>query len=129
MVSIKVYDYVHGKSAISYDDGYRCLQDILTYVDKEDVSLDFSGVDFVITAFLNPVIGDLILKKGAGIMGKIRIINANENTIKKIKMDHIHLVDINDFLYYQYCVTKKINFYSFDTDFNGLNASEYIHIV
>ena len=86
MVSIKVYDYVHGKSAISYDDGYRCLQDILTYVDKEDVSLDFSGVDFVITAFLNPVIGDLILKKGAGIMGKIRIINANETTIKKIKM-------------------------------------------
>jgi hypothetical protein len=44
-------------------------------------------------------------------------------------MDHIHLVDINDFLYYQYCVTKKINFYSFDADFNGLNASEYIHIV
>lgn len=128
MVSIKVYDYVHGKSAISYDDGYRCLQDILTYVDKEDVSLDFSGVDFVITAFLNPVIGDLILKKGAGIMGKIRIINANENDVTDI-MDHIHLVDINDFLYYQYCVTKKINFYSFDADFNGLNASEYIHIV
>ena len=44
-------------------------------------------------------------------------------------MDHIHLVDINDFLYYQYCVTKKINFSSFDADFNGLNASEYIHIV
>ena len=44
-------------------------------------------------------------------------------------MNHIHLVDINDFLYYQYCVTQKVKFYSLDTDFNGLNASEYIHVV
>ena len=50
------------------------------------MELDFNGVNFVITAFLNPVIGDLILEKGNEVMKKIRIVNANDNIIQKIKM-------------------------------------------
>ena len=40
----------------------------------------------MITAFLNPVIGDLILENGEDIMKKIDIKNANLSTIEKIKM-------------------------------------------
>ena len=86
MRTFKIHDYVNGESATSYDDGVRCLQEILPVVDSEDVELDFEGVSFVITAFLNPVIGDLILSKGGDVMKRIRISNANDNIIQKIKM-------------------------------------------
>ena len=55
-------------------------------VKSENVILDFTGIDYVITAFLNPVIGDLILENGEDIMKKIDIKNANLSTIEKIKM-------------------------------------------
>ena len=50
------------------------------------MNLDFSGINYVITAFLNPVIGDLILEEGDAVMKNIGIKNANESIIKKIKM-------------------------------------------
>lgn len=84
---LKIFDYVKGDTATSYENGRQCLEKILEIVDEcETIQLDFSGVEFVITAFLNPVIGDLILEKGASVMKKISIENANENTIQKIKM-------------------------------------------
>lgn len=86
MALIKVYDYVNGDTATSYNDGKRCLEAILRVIDSDEVQLDFQNVEFVITAFLNPIIGDLILEKGDGIMKKISILNANPNTIQKIKM-------------------------------------------
>lgn len=84
--NIKIADYVNGDTATSYEDGKRCLETILKVIDANTVRLDFSGVNFVITAFLNPIIGDLILTKGESIMKKIEIINANPNIIKKIKL-------------------------------------------
>ena len=86
MTTIRIYDFVNGESATSYDEGIRCLQAILPIIDTDDVELDFNGVNFVITAFLNPVIGDLILETGNEVMKKIRIVNANDNIIQKIKM-------------------------------------------
>lgn len=84
---IKISDFTKGDTATSYENGRQCLERILAVIDEHDkIALDFSGVDFVITAFLNPVIGDLILEKGESIMKKISIINANENTIQKIRM-------------------------------------------
>lgn len=84
---VKISDYTKGDTATSYENGRQCLEQILTVIDEHDkIELDFSGVDFVITAFLNPVIGDLILKKGPSVMKKVSIINANANTIQKIKM-------------------------------------------
>ena len=86
MALIKIFDYVKGDTATSYNDGKRCLEEILRVIDDDEVQLDFQNVEFVITAFLNPIIGDLILEKGDGIMKKISILNANPNTIQKIKM-------------------------------------------
>ena len=87
MKEIMVKQYIEGDTAVSYEDGKKCLKDILQYLDQgEKVNLDFSGIDNVITVFLNPVIGDLILERGDGIMKNIGIKNANESIIKKIKI-------------------------------------------
>lgn len=82
---IKIRDYTKDDTAMSYEDGQRCLKDILAVIDHEKVVLDFTDINYVITAFLNPVIGDLMLQKGTGVMKKIEIMNATESTVKKIK--------------------------------------------
>lgn len=87
MKEIMMKQYIEGDTAVSYEDGKKCLKDILQYLGEgEKVVLDFAGIDYVITAFLNPVIGDLILEKGDGVMKLIAIKNANESIIKKIKL-------------------------------------------
>lgn len=81
---IFIRDYTNSDTAISYEDGKRCLDDILNYIENDVVTLDFKGINFVITAFLNPVIGDLILQKGPSVMQKISINNASNAIIEKI---------------------------------------------
>lgn len=85
-MKIRIYDIVQGDTAVSYEDGKECLRQVMNVIDRENVILDFEKVGYVITAFLNPVIGDLILKKGQDIMKKIEIENANKNIIEKIKI-------------------------------------------
>lgn len=41
----------------------------------------------------------------------------------------LHLIDMNDYLYYQHCVAKKIDFYTFDGDFANLGAVPQVHIL
>ena len=48
--------------------------------------MDFSGIEYVITAFLNPIIEDLILERGYDVMKHIAITNVNESIVKKIKL-------------------------------------------
>ncbi|MEE1230950.1 MAG: STAS-like domain-containing protein, partial [Phascolarctobacterium sp.] len=61
-MTILVKDIVGSETAIAYDDGVKCLDLVLESLEKDgSVELDFQGVEFVITAFLNPVIGDLII--------------------------------------------------------------------
>ena len=85
-MTLKVYDYVQNDTAVSYDDGKKCYDEIIKVIDNENVIIDFANIKFVITAFLNPLIGDLILQKGTNIMAKVSIKNANENIIDKIKI-------------------------------------------
>lgn len=86
-MNILIKDIVNSQTAIAYDDGVKCLKLVLQALDKDDiVTLDFKGVNFVITAFLNPVIGDLIIEKGPEVMQKIKIENATRNIIEKIKI-------------------------------------------
>ena len=86
MRKILIKNYIDGDTAVSYDDGKKCQKDIIESLDRDEkVILDFSGIDYVITAFLNPVIGDLILQRGNNVMKCIAINNANAMTIQKIK--------------------------------------------
>ena len=87
MKNILIKQYTKSPIAVSYEDGEKCQVDILECLDQgEKVDLDFSGIDYVIAAFLNPVIGDLILQRGNEVMKYIGIKNANESIIKKIKL-------------------------------------------
>ncbi len=84
---ILMRQYINGDTAVSYEDGKKCQKDVLKELDRnEKVFLNFEGVTYVITAFLNPVIGDLILERGDDVMKKIGILNANASIIKKIKL-------------------------------------------
>ncbi|MFR1888349.1 MAG: STAS-like domain-containing protein [Anaerostipes caccae] len=84
---IRIKNFINGETAISYEAGKECLKEILKELDQgNDIILDFLDVEYVITAFLNPIIGDLILLKGQDIMKMIKIENANKNTIDKIKL-------------------------------------------
>lgn len=87
MKEILIRQYIDGDTAVSYEDGKKCQKDMVKELGKgEKVILDFSGIDYVITAFLNPIIGDLILERGDGVMKMIGIKNANESIIKKIRL-------------------------------------------
>lgn len=87
MKEIMIHDYIEGDTAVSYEDGKRCLKDILNNIDMHgSIILNFEGINYVITAFLNPIIGDLILECGENVMKSVSIKNANENIIKKIKL-------------------------------------------
>lgn len=84
---ITIREFVKSNTAVSYDDGQKCLKVILAHIDNErEIFLDFKGIDFVITAFLNPIISNLILQKEKTIMKKIKICNTNENIIGKIEL-------------------------------------------
>ena len=86
-MEILVKDIVQSETAISYDDGRKCLQLVLEGLEKEEtVTLNFDGINFVITAFLNPVIGDLIIQQGQDVMKKIQITNINADIAEKIKI-------------------------------------------
>ena len=86
-ILVKIKTYIDGDTAISYKDGKKCQKDISEHLDHgAKVILDFTGVDYVITAFLNPIIGDLILERGNDVMQYIGIKNANDSIIQKLKL-------------------------------------------
>lgn len=86
-MKIMINEFVDSDTAISYEDGKKCLEKILQYIDDNNkLTLDFKGINYAITAFLNPIIGDLIILKGKDVMKKINIDNANENILEKIKI-------------------------------------------
>ena len=87
MSEILIKNYINGNVAISYDDGKKCLNEILKCLkSNEPLILNFDGVEYVITTFLNPIIGDLIIENGKDVMKSISIVNANENILDKIKL-------------------------------------------
>lgn len=53
---------------------------------NERIILNFKDVNYVITAFLNPIIGDLIMENDENIMNRIEIENANNDILNKIKI-------------------------------------------
>ena len=86
-MKIEINNFAQGDTAVSYDEGKRCYELIKQSLQgKEKVFLDFAGVNYVIMAFLNPVIGDLIIENGEDVMKKVEIENANIYILKKIKM-------------------------------------------
>ena len=55
-----------------------------------------------------------------------KIHNIGEYDIDHI-MKQLDLADINDCLYYDYCMKTSINFYTFDSDLKALGDNEFLH--
>lgn len=86
-MEIEIYKFAQGDTAVSYDEGKKCYTLIKQCLsNKEKILLNFEGVNYVITAFLNPIIGDLIIENGKDVMEQIKIENANNDILKKIKI-------------------------------------------
>lgn len=79
-MEIEIVQYAQGDTAVSYDEGKKCLNK------NERIILNFKDVNYVITAFLNPIIGDLIMENDENIMNRIEIENANNDILNKIKI-------------------------------------------
>ena len=79
-ILVKIKTYIDGDTAISYKDGKKCQKDISEHLDHGAKEI------LDITAFLNPIIGDLILERGNDVMQYIGIKNANDSIIQKIKL-------------------------------------------
>lgn len=58
-------------------------------------------------------------------MAELVDIEANIDNILR----HIQLVDINDYMYYEYCNANGIDFYTFDEDFQKLESNGNIHVL
>ena len=84
---IKIKDFAQGDTAVSYEEGRKCYDLMKEGLNRgEKIVLDFNDVKYVITAFLDPVIGDAILNYDKNIMNKIDINNASTDIIEKIKL-------------------------------------------
>lgn len=44
-------------------------------------------------------------------------------------LEKIHLADINDCIYYDYCKKNKIEFYTFDADILNLDTEKVAHVI
>ncbi|WP_317991032.1 STAS-like domain-containing protein [Faecalibacillus intestinalis] len=86
-MEIEIVQYAQGDTAVSYDEGKKCYAEIKKCLNKnERIILNFKDVNYVITAFLNPIIGDLIMENDENIMNRIEIENANNDILNKIKI-------------------------------------------
>ena len=73
-MEIEIYKFAQGDTAVSYDEGKKCYTLIKQCLsNKEKILLNFEGVNYVITAFLNPIIGDLIIENGKMLWNKLRL--------------------------------------------------------
>ncbi|MDO5813952.1 MAG: STAS-like domain-containing protein [Bacillota bacterium] len=86
-MEIEITQYAQGDTAVSYDEGKKCYSEIKKCLNNnERIILNFKNVNYVITAFLNPIIGDLIMENGENVMNRIEIENANKDILNKIKI-------------------------------------------
>lgn len=64
MKHLIIKDIIKSELAVSTEDGEKVFKKINSYLQKnEKVELDFAGISFMITAFLNSAIGSLYSNK------------------------------------------------------------------
>ncbi|MEI4352233.1 STAS-like domain-containing protein [Streptococcus suis] len=60
MKTLKIYDIIQSHSAILSETGEIVFQKIKEYIDQDEaVTLDFTGIEILTTAFLNLAVGQL----------------------------------------------------------------------
>lgn len=87
MIKIKIDDFVTLNQGITSEEGQPIYQKIVDGLSRnEDVTLDFEGMTFLTTAFLNVAIGTLYRDyTSEQLQTRLNIVNANDETIARIK--------------------------------------------
>lgn len=85
---IKIVEFLESQYAVSAVDGDRLHDVILAHINNNDtVILDFEGIEFVITAFLNTGIGRLYATFSPDTLkGQLRVENMAPEDINSLKM-------------------------------------------
>lgn len=86
-IKIKVNNFVTLNQGITSEEGQPVYNMIAEGLSQEkDVTLDFDGLTFLTTAFLNVVIGTLYKDyTSEQLQAKLHIVNANDETMARIK--------------------------------------------
>lgn len=87
MSTIKVNDFVSLGQGITSEEGAPIFEKISESLsERDDVMLDFEGITFLTTAFLNVVIGKLYKDyTSEQLQTHLHIVNANDATMSRIK--------------------------------------------
>lgn len=87
MTTIKINEHVTLNQGITSEEGQPIYDMIVNSLSKdEEVTLDFSGMAFLTTAFLNVVIGTLYKDYNSQqLQSKLHILNINDETAARIK--------------------------------------------
>lgn len=87
MTTIKINEHVTLNQGITSEEGQPIYDMIVSSLSKdEEVTLDFSGMVFLTTAFLNVVIGTLYKDYNSQqLQSKLHILNINDETAARIK--------------------------------------------
>lgn len=87
MTTIKINEHVTLNQGITSEEGQPIYDMIVSSLSKdEEVTLDFSGMTFLTTAFLNVVIGTLYKDYNSQqLQSKLHILNINDETAARIK--------------------------------------------
>lgn len=87
MAKIKINNFVTLNQGITSEEGqpiYDKIAECLSH--EEEVTLDFDGVKFLTTAFLNMMIGTLYKDyTSKQLQASLHIVNANDETMARIK--------------------------------------------
>lgn len=87
MTKIEINKFISLNQGITSEEGQPIYEKIMDSLSRqEDVTLDFDGVMFLTTAFLNVAIGTLYKDyTGEQLQAKLHIVNANDETKARIK--------------------------------------------
>lgn len=86
---LSISEIIGKNSAILHSDGMLFSDVAKKAFNKSDiVEIDFSGLEFCTTAFLNAAIGGLLLKNPK-LINKLEFIGIEDNSIIKIKINEV----------------------------------------
>ncbi len=84
--SINIKEIIKSEYAVAQEDGekvYKIIKEYLVLDEQNEVLIDFAGLEKVITAFLNPLIGNVIRDFNSG--GRISFKSIDRDLISNIR--------------------------------------------
>ena len=86
---ISIKNEINKNDAISAEDGALIFEKIKSFIDKQqNVTIDFDGIDLVLSTFLNPAIGQLYYLYDKNVVDTffhyINLIDVDEQTLERV---------------------------------------------